>query len=380
MRERSPFLADFRQAAYNRQRLIGLGKAATGKQGGIGTDRLKGKQETMNWRQRIKGAGFWRSLVQWGFFFCVAVVGIRFGLFVRHFATGGAPYFERPPGVEGFLPIGALVSFKYWLLSGIIHPVHPAALVIFLTILALTLVVGKAFCGWLCPVGTLSEGLGKLGQRIFGGNFQIRGWFDVLLRGLKYAVLLFFIKLILLDMPAAALQRFLGSPYWAISDVRMLHFFTRISSLTLSVLAVLAGLSLLFRHFWCRYLCPYGALLGLIGLLSPLRIRRAPDRCTGCQSCSRACPAHLPVHRKTAIRSPECLACLSCVANCPETEALAMTPSFRQRPLPGWAFAALVTILFAAGIATGMATGHWHSTLTNADYRQLIPLADRFGH
>ncbi len=335
----------------------------------------------MDLRRKIEKAGFWRALVQWGFFLLVLTLGIRFGLFVRHFASGAAaPYVSRPPGVEGFLPIGALVSFKYWLLSGIFNGIHPAALVIFLTILALTLVAGKAFCGWLCPVGTLSEALGNLGKRTFGRNFRPWGWADFLLRGLKYALLLFFVKLILLDMPLPALQGFLASPYWAVSDVRMLHFFTRMTGFTLSVLSVLAVLSLIYRHFWCRYLCPYGALLGFVALLSPVRIRRNAAHCTDCQGCSRSCPAHLPVHRKSAVRSPECLACQSCIDHCPQAGALAMSPPLWQKPLPAWAFAGLVVLLFAAGIGAGIATGHWHSVLSNADFRQLIPLADSFGH
>ena len=49
--------------------------------------------------------------------------------------------------------------------------------------------------------------------------------------------------------------------------------------------------SVFVQNFWCRYLCPYGALLGLTSLLSPLRIRREPAACIDCAKCAKACPS-----------------------------------------------------------------------------------------
>src|SRR6185369_6769401 len=107
-----------------------------------------------------------RIFVQWCFLFWVVGIGIRFGMFINSIESGVAvPLVSRPPGVEGFLPIGALINLKYWLISGKIHPVHPAALVIFLTVVLMGLFAKKSFCSWLCPVGTLSEMVHKLGRQ-----------------------------------------------------------------------------------------------------------------------------------------------------------------------------------------------------------------------
>jgi len=313
--------------------------------------------------------------------FWVAGIGIRFGMFVNAVQSGAtAPLVSRPPGVEGFLPIGALTSLKYWLVSGEIHPVHPAALVIFLAILLMSLLAKKSFCSWFCPVGTLSEGAFKLGQRLFGRNFRVWRWLDVLLRGIKYLLLLLFVKFILLDMTAEALVGFLDAPYWAVSDVKMLHFFTSMSVTTMAVLACLTFLSLFYKMFWCRYLCPYGALLGLASLVSPFKIRRDQAGCTGCQRCSAACPSGLAVHSCTAVSSPECTGCLTCVANCPEQNVLAMQPVFQKRPLPVWVFPAVVVFIFMAVISAGMVGGHWHSSLSYADYQRLIPIVPYLSH
>jgi len=324
---------------------------------------------------------FWRQFVQWGFLGWCLFLGIQFGLFVRHFETfGQTPEYLRPPGVEGFLPIGALVSLKHWLLNGQFDRLHPAALVLFVTFLAMAFLAKKSFCSWLCPVGTLSEGLWKLGRRLLGRNYRIWRPLDLLLQGLKYTLLLFFAKTILLDMPAAALQGFLSSPYWAIADVRMLHFFTDPSPTSLLVISLLVLASVFLRNFWCRYLCPYGALLGLISFLSPLKIRRDEMYCTSCQACTKACPSDIPVHSRATVRSPECTGCLTCTSSCPEAGALAMRLPVWRRPLPAWTFAVIVLLIFTAGVGTGMISGHWTTTLQESDFQRLIPLAAQLGH
>ena len=328
--------------------------------------------------RRIK-ASHWRQAIQWLFLGWCLVLGVQFGLFVRHFETRGAMgYVPRPPGVEGFLPIGSLVSLKAWILTGQFDTIHPAALVLFLTFLGMALLAKKSFCSFLCPVGTLSEGAWKLGQRLFGRNFRVWSWLDATLRFLKYALLFFFVKLILVDMPVFALREFLAAPYWAIADVKMLHFFTRMSGTALVVILVLTGLSVLHRNFWCRYLCPYGALLGLLSMLSPFKILRSKEACIGCGSCSRACPSRIDVQHKVRVHSPECTGCLTCASRCPEAGALQM--AFWRRPIPGVAFIGIVVALFAAGVCTGMLSGYWQTSLAYADYQRLIPLAWRLGH
>ena len=197
----------------------------------------------------------------------------------------------------------------------------------------------------------------KLGLQVFRRNFRIWLWLDLLLRGLKYLLLLLFVIFILLGMSGEALVKFLDAPYWAVSDVKMLHFFTKMSGTTMVVLATLTFLSLFYKMFWCRYLCPYGALLGLASVLSPFKIRRDVAGCTGCQRCTAACPSGLEVHSSTAVSSPECTGCLTCVAHCPEQNILSMQPVFWKRPLPVWVFPAVVVFIFMGVIATGMVSG-----------------------
>lgn len=320
----------------------------------------------------------WRLIIQWLFFIWILIIGIQFGLFVQHFVTGGAaPFYHRPPGVEGFLPLGALTSLRYTLFSGQFDPIHPAALVLFITFVMMSLLTKKSFCSWLCPVGTLSEFFWKIGQRWFGGHYRIWKWLDIVLRSSKYLLLLFFCKLLFFDMPAQALKHFLSSPYWAMSDVKMLHFFTDISATALVIVAILSVLSLFYKNFWCRYLCPYGALLGLVSMASPFKIRRDSNSCIQCLKCIEACPSLLPVAYKNTIHSPECTGCLSCVSVCSDN-ALQMGLPLAKKPLPRWVFPVLVVTLYSGGVALGMATGHWQTSLSYNDYMYLVPRLQMF--
>jgi len=324
-------------------------------------------------------ASRWRLTIQWLFLGWCLFLGVQFGLFVRHFETMGlSEYYPRPPGIEGFLPIGALISLKSWFMTGHFDSVHPAAPVLFLTFLVMALLARKSFCSFICPVGTLSEGFWKLGMRILGRNSRIWRALDLLLQAGKYALLFFFVKLIVIGMPAVALSEFLNAPYWAIADVRMLHFFTDMSVTSMTVIGLLSLLSVIYRNFWCRYLCPYGALLGLLSLFSPCRVRRNPAKCTNCGTCSRACPALIDVQHKVQIHSTECTACLTCVSSCPEKGALNM--AFLNRPVPGLVFVLIVMLLFCGGVLAGKFSGHWQTSLTYTDYQQLIPLSRQLGH
>ena len=312
-----------------------------------------------------------RRGVQGAFLALCAWIGIDFARFL---GPGQAPH---PAGAEGFLPISALLSLKYWLVTGRIHGFHPAGLFIFIAILGLGLLLSKSFCSWLCPVGTLSEGLWLLGRKLFGRNRDLPRWLDRPLRAVKYLLLGFFLWAVW-RMDGPALEGFLDSPFNALADVRMYLFFARISGLALGVILVLAVLSMLVQNVWCRYLCPYGALLGLLSLASPLRVTRAKASCIDCGLCTRACPSRIQVHRAGRVVSDECTACYRCVAVCPVRDTLEMRAP-GGKAVKGWVFALLVAGLFVAVTGLAMATGHWRTSLGRQDYLQLMPEAQAAG-
>jgi Polyferredoxin len=327
---------------------------------------------------RLRGdPQFLRRIVQIGFVLLSVWIGIEFFLFMRWGLSGGTEaFYPRPPGAEAFLPISGLLGLLHWQQGGELNQIHPAATVILVAIIAVSLLVRKSFCSWLCPVGTLGDWLAALGKRLFKRNFVVWKWLDYPLRLVKYALLVYFVFM-LATMGAAALDMFVHSAYNRMADVNMYQFFAHVTPRALGIMAVLAVASLLYHRFWCRYLCPYGALLGISGLLSPLRVTRVKATCIDCELCSRVCPSNIAVHRVGARRagatvgqvwSDECTTCMRCVDECPVKETLVVRSRHWPLSLSAPVVAAVVVGVFATVTAVAMVTGHWQNALSSAEY------------
>lgn len=320
-------------------------------------------------KQGLVRTSYWRLGVQIFFALTCVYLGIKFYLFVKQVGESGSSTIPRPSGVEGFLPISGLMGVIDWIYQGTLNSIHPAATMLFLTFILLSLLIRKSFCGWICPVGFLSETLGRVGQFLFKRNYLLPRWLDIPLRGIKYFLLGFFLWAIL-GMSPESLHTFIQSPYNRISDVKMMYFFLDISRVSLNVILVLAGLSVFVHSFWCRYLCPYGALLGLFSWLSAVKIRRDPKTCIDCGICDKVCPARLPVSKELAISNVECIGCVDCVASCPVSEALRC--GTRKRTFSYGTIAISVLILFFLGFAIASISGTWESDLTNREIQHHI--------
>ena len=309
-------------------------------------------------------------------------VGAQFVLWVRYYESGGTSWkVPRPDGVEAWLPIASLMNLKAFVLTGTVPEVHAAGMFMLIAFLAISFLYGKAFCSWICPVGTLSEWLWQTGQSVLGRTLTPSRWLDATLRSLKYILLGLFIYVVA-AMPVPEIRGFLGGPYGLIADVKMLNFFRHMGEATAIALLVLTVLSLLVKNTWCRYLCPYGALMGIVRLASPTRITRNPDACIDCAKCAKACPAQLPVDVLLSVKSAECTSCLSCVAVCPVVGALDLTAGVRntRAAVPPWAVAVGIMILFLGIVGYARAAGYWHTSLPDRVYFDLVPRADEFAH
>ncbi len=325
------------------------------------------------WYKRIlhrlkNDSQYLRLTIQAAFALLCIWIGIEFYLFMEWgISNGQVSYFSRPPGVEGFLPISALISLKYWMQTGIINEIHPSGLFILLAILAVGFLLKKSFCSWLCPIGTLSEGLWMFGKKVFGKNLTVSKWLDYPLRSLKYLLLIFFLWSIG-EMTVPALKSFIYSPYNKVADIKMYLFFANISTFALWTIIILMVFSLFIKNFWCRYLCPYGALLGALSWFSPLKITRSTSTCTNCELCTKICPSNIKVHKAKRILSDECTGCLECVEICPVKNTLDIQLAYPKTRVPKWVFGSLIIGVFIAITGLAMLTGNWKNKISSEEY------------
>jgi polyferredoxin len=157
----------------------------------------------------------------------------------------------------------------------------------------------------------------------------------------------------------------------------MLFFFTKMSGLTFIVLSFLTLVSLPVKNFWCRYLCPYGTLMGLLAAPGPTKVRRDPDRCIGCGRCTEICPSLLPVERKQSIVSPECSGCMDCTGVCPVEDTLALkTAGFGKKVWSTLSLGVFIIVLFAGLVFTARVTGHWQTRVPENEIRIILQKID----
>lgn len=338
--------------------------------------------------KRIDAPGFWgwlagrtggkgdrtfrvRLLVQALFATISLLLGIRFAAFYQAAQVGSLPLPTRPPGVEGYLPISGLMGILDWAYQGTLNNIHPAATVLVLVALVMAVVLRKGFCSWMCPVGFLSETLARFGRWSFGRNFRIWKWVDIPLRSLKYLILAFFLWAIL-SMTADQLQAFIQSPYNRVADVKMGLFFVELSRTGTMVMGVLILGSVFVQGFWCRYGCPYGALLGFFSWASPTRITRNADPCVDCGLCDKVCMARLPVSQSGSVTSPECTGCLDCLAVCPVSDALELK-TVGRRKVSSLVFAGALLGIFLVGYLGARTTGIWSNAISDEEYVDRLP-------
>jgi NAD-dependent dihydropyrimidine dehydrogenase PreA subunit len=331
--------------------------------------------------------GSLRLGVQLGIGMICAWMGVKFYLFVKFLESGGTGTpATRPPGAEGFLPISSLMSIYHTLKTGTMESLHPAGMVILLAALLMSFVVAKSFCGWICPIGFLSDLLEKLRHRLFGPKSKVEGpWgvvrtiVDGMMRSIKYVLLGFFFYAII-GMSTAGLNSFLNSDYNTVADVKMYHFFATISLRATVIIAILTLLTFFIPRFWCRYLCPYGALTGIVGLLSPLKIRRDEATCIDCGDCTRACPSRITVETVKAVHSDECISCYQCIAACPVKGALELRAPKTTKPVSIRLSACIAICIFLGSIGMAKLIGFWHNDVPISKYLKLHKEIDELGH
>lgn len=319
-----------------------------------------------------------RWIVQGIYTLFYLLVGLEFYYFYTGIIGGNLSVY-RPPAVEGFLPISSLLGLRYFLATGTYDHVHPAGLTIIMAVIVSAILTRKSFCAWICPIGCISRIVERGGKRFLKNSTVVPPILDHILISVKYILCGFFVYVIFFKMSVKDVEGFMTSPYNIAADAKMLMFFMDMSRVALIVLIVVVGLSIFVKNFWCRYLCPYGALLGVLSLSSPLRVTRDADLCIDCRSCSKECPYQIRVHLKSSVKTAECTACLNCVSACPVDDCLSVgllgKKRLREATVPLVLLAVILSFYLFARI-----TDNWESRVEKGDFVRFYSIAERLDH
>jgi len=252
-----------------------------------------------------------RRALQIFFFVLIALIAANHHLE----ETGRASPLLSSASLHAVCAFGGVVSlYQFFAVGTFVQKIHQSSFVLMILVFLLAVLFGPVFCGWVCPLGTIQEWFGKLGKKIFKKRYNhfIPYGLDRYLRYLRYALLAWVVymtaitgKLVFSDL----------DPYFA-----LFNFWT--GEVAISGLAIL-GITLLGSLFverpWCKYACPYGAVLGITNLFRIFSIRRVESDCKSCGVCTRDCPMNIPVDDVLIVRDHQCISCLECTSEavCP---------------------------------------------------------------
>ena len=201
----------------------------------------------------------------------------------------------------------------------------PQIILVFMVFL-ITMLWGRFFCGFLCSFGMIQELIFFFSKRIILKKVQIPKRFDYIMKFLKYVILV----LITAGVWLLALPVDSSWNPWGVFGMLVSGNFSLVSSSIPTVgfallLAIAAG-SLFVERFFCRYLCPLGALLAVVSGKRLYKIRRQSDSCTNCGLCTRSCSMGIEIPENDAVVSRECIQCMQCLAICPK-DSLSVNPA-----------------------------------------------------
>jgi polyferredoxin len=282
------------------------------------------KVKKLNKVERRKN-GRIRKIIQVFFLILIALIAVNHGL---EEAGREIPVLSSA-SLHAVCPFGGVVSIYQYAVSGtFVKKTHESSFILMIIVGLLSVAFGPVFCGWICPMGTVQEFFSKLGKRIFGKKFNrfIPYKFDRWLRYLRYIVLAWVIyitavtgKIIFADY----------DPYYA-----LFNFWTgEVAGSGFIILGVSLLLSLFVERPFCKYACPYGAVLGISNLFRIFSIKRNDETCISCGKCDAVCPMNIKVASSKTVRNHQCISCMECSSEqaCPIPDTVELkTGSFKK--------------------------------------------------
>lgn len=271
--------------------------------------------KTLNKIPRIK----WRIWIQLFFFLLIAAIAINKTLA----ENGGGISWLSDASLHAICPFGGVETIYNLLTVGTyIQKVHVSALILLGLVSFLAIVIGPVFCGWICPLGTIQEWISKIGKKVFKKKYNhfIPSKIDKPLRWLR---VVFLIWVIFVTAKSGTLMFQNADPFYA-----LFNFWTgKVAPMALGILvATLIG-SLFISRPWCKYLCPYGAILGFFNKIKLIKPKRESNTCISCKKCDQVCPMNIEVSAAKSVRDLSCISCFECTSDnaCPVPETVTIT-------------------------------------------------------
>ncbi len=253
-----------------------------------------------------------RRIVQIFFFALIALIAVNHGLAE---SGRGIPLLSSA-SLHALCPFGGVTTIYQYATTGtFVQKIHESAFILMVIGFLLAVLFGPVFCGWVCPLGTVQEWVAGLGRRLFKKrryNHFIPARVDRVLRYTRYLVLAWVIYMTAVSGTLIFAEI---DPYFALFN----FWSSEVAVGGLVVLGLTLAASLFVERPWCKYACPYGAVLGLSNLFRVFSIRRSAPTCKLDGACDITCPMNINVSAQTTVRDHQCISCLECTseARCP---------------------------------------------------------------
>ena len=293
------------------------------------------------------------KFLRWGLM-ALFVVLISIAAYL-HQVLGGS----KAPSIHALCPFGGLESlYQVFTTGSFISKIFAGTLTLFIITLIVAILFRRSFCGLICPFGAIQEFFARLGHKLFKRKFIMPVSIDKPLRYLKYLVL---VVTVFYAWRTAGLWMAPYDPWSAYAHLpEGLESVWKESAVGLIILVITVLGSLIYDRFFCKYLCPMGALYGIVGKLSPFKVVRNESVCIDCGLCSKNCPVNIDVQHSLKVTSAECLNCQTCVLSCPKEGAL--DHQIGNKILKPMTVILLVVVVFFGSIFASQAAGLYQLT------------------